>query len=250
MIKICKVCNKEFNVPLSRVSSAVTCSLKCRDIYNSTGKNFVITHCDHCGKEVQRYPSQLKNKNGIFCSRECQNQAKTVHIYTCERCKKMFHRSVRIGQVVRYCSQKCHYEARREETLLNCTCAVCGKRFHKYDAAVADGEGVYCSWECKKLGSRVPHTANGSTHVYALARWKEIRKRVLDRDGYTCQLCGDKTKQLHVHHREIRRIGMNDDMDNLVTLCKSCHKIVEMRDWKKIFGGKMTLNRILSLKKV
>lgn len=28
--------------------------------------------CDWCGKQIQRHPSQMKNKKMAFCSRECQ----------------------------------------------------------------------------------------------------------------------------------------------------------------------------------
>ena len=55
-----------------------------------------------------------------------------------------------------------------------------------------------------------------------------VRQYVLHRDGYTCQCCGahetpKKTVKLHVHHLESRKTGGNAP-DNLITLCKDCHK--------------------------
>ena len=55
-----------------------------------------------------------------------------------------------------------------------------------------------------------------------------VRQYVLHRDGYTCQCCGahgavKKTVKLHVHHLESRKVGGNAP-DNLITLCKDCHK--------------------------
>ena len=52
-----------------------------------------------------------------------------------------------------------------------------------------------------------------------------VRQYVLHRDGYKCRCCGklgDGVK-LHVHHIESRRTGGNAP-DNLITLCKECHK--------------------------
>ncbi|MCL1819585.1 MAG: RNA-guided endonuclease IscB [Oscillospiraceae bacterium] len=48
---------------------------------------------------------------------------------------------------------------------------------------------------------------------------------VLDRDSYTCQYCGGKTKdsRLHIHHITFRMNGGSDEADNLITLCKTCH---------------------------
>ena len=69
-----------------------------------------------------------------------------------------------------------------------------------------------------------------------------VRQYVLWRDGYACQCCGARaTKEndikLHVHHRESRKTGGNAP-DNLITLCKDCHKklhkgIITAEDIKK-----------------
>lgn len=48
---------------------------------------------------------------------------------------------------------------------------------------------------------------------------------VLNRDNYTCQHCKGKTKdsRLHVHHIIFRRNNGSDNVENLITLCKTCH---------------------------
>jgi N6-L-threonylcarbamoyladenine synthase len=50
---------------------------------------------------------------------------------------------------------------------------------------------------------------------------------VLYRDGHTCQHCKGKSKDqiLEVHHIESRQVG-GDRPQNLVTLCRICHKKV------------------------
>ena len=50
------------------------------------------------------------------------------------------------------------------------------------------------------------------------------RKAVLHRDNYTCQCCGKKNCQLQTHHIIFRSRGGSDDGNNMITLCKECHK--------------------------
>lgn len=52
------------------------------------------------------------------------------------------------------------------------------------------------------------------------------KEAVLNRDSYTCQICGAKNTRLEVHHIVYRSKGGTDDEDNLITLCESCHKKV------------------------
>jgi hypothetical protein len=53
---------------------------------------------------------------------------------------------------------------------------------------------------------------------------KPLKKRIKIRDNYTCQCCysGYSTENLDVHH--IDRDMYNNEPENLVTVCKSCHK--------------------------
>lgn len=50
-----------------------------------------------------------------------------------------------------------------------------------------------------------------------------LRNEVLKRDGWGCQDCG-VMKDLHVHHLRLRSQLGGDEMDNLITLCASCHR--------------------------
>jgi 5-methylcytosine-specific restriction endonuclease McrA len=53
-------------------------------------------------------------------------------------------------------------------------------------------------------------------------KWKDIRLRVLARDGYVCYICGGEATQVdHV----IPRTKMGDmwDMDNLAAICRRCN---------------------------
>ena len=49
---------------------------------------------------------------------------------------------------------------------------------------------------------------------------KELKKKILKRDDYKCQNCGNK-KGLEVHHIDSNK--QNSVSENLITLCRSCH---------------------------
>ena len=55
-------------------------------------------------------------------------------------------------------------------------------------------------------------------------KWRERRKRILERDNYHCMLC-HSTERLEVHHNTYQRFS-NEDDDDLVTLCRECHERV------------------------
>jgi 5-methylcytosine-specific restriction endonuclease McrA len=87
--------------------------------------------------------------------------------------------------------------------------------------------------------------------------WLTIRKKVFKRDKFQCQRCknffGENGLQLQAHHIIPRPQGKTI-MDNLITLCNSCHDFVEINgydfnnvklnivakinDWHKwVYGG-------------
>lgn len=58
--------------------------------------------------------------------------------------------------------------------------------------------------------------------------WDKIRLKILERDKYECKRCGLNSHDFQVHHMlnthdEPRR----DDLENIITLCTKCHRIVE-----------------------
>ena len=53
--------------------------------------------------------------------------------------------------------------------------------------------------------------------------YQELKRKVLERDGWKCQSCGQAT-ELQVHHIT-RRSGLGDDsLENLISLCVVCHR--------------------------
>jgi 5-methylcytosine-specific restriction endonuclease McrA len=55
--------------------------------------------------------------------------------------------------------------------------------------------------------------------------YAELRRLILERDGWRCQKCGS-SRNLDVHHMS-RRSDLGDDAEtNLITLCRECHQIL------------------------
>jgi 5-methylcytosine-specific restriction endonuclease McrA len=53
--------------------------------------------------------------------------------------------------------------------------------------------------------------------------WKNLRKRMLRRANYRCQVC-NTGKILNVHHRTYKNIG-EEDYEDLIVLCETCHTL-------------------------
>lgn len=65
-------------------------------------------------------------------------------------------------------------------------------------------------------------------------RWQKKRLEILERDGFSCVLCGTEKITLHVHHGYYER-GFDPweyESETLWTLCEECHEGVgnELRD--------------------
>lgn len=61
--------------------------------------------------------------------------------------------------------------------------------------------------------------------------WFEKKNAVKKRDGFACRICHQKSRQpgqLHVHHLTYDRWG-SESLDDLVTLCVPCHKMLHGR---------------------
>ena len=64
-----------------------------------------------------------------------------------------------------------------------------------------------------------------------MTTWEDIRKIVLERDGYQCKVCGEKPSA-QVHHIVSKREGGGNETSNLITLCGRCHMLVSpVPDW-------------------
>jgi len=88
--------------------------------------------------------------------------------------------------------------------------------------------------------------------------WLSVRKRVLERDNYVCQVCGNEIKECKkVHHIIPYRVIKKHNIKYLASVCKNCHLRVEPKsipteeitfDWYINYyiskGGKLPLETI------
>lgn len=67
--------------------------------------------------------------------------------------------------------------------------------------------------------------------------WKRKADSIRRQAGNKCQHCGAGNTPLEVHHLTYDRIGHEEDED-LVALCKSCHRIADVMRTRKIQGAR------------
>ncbi|MCK4454600.1 HNH endonuclease [Candidatus Parcubacteria bacterium] len=198
--------------------------------------------CENCGEP---YLAQ-KFGIGLFCSRSCSKMGKNN---PGKDCYGILNPGYKGGGLVVYNLYKDRlnsYEEVREQKntgILEARCVYCGQWYVPTSRSVANrlksinhlncGEGrLYCSENCKQAcptynrkmyPKGFKHTTSREVNPY-------LRQMVLERDNWTCQICGKTIKeaQLHVHHTDpVRQHPMfQNDMDSCITLCKHCHKMV------------------------
>jgi len=80
-------------------------------------------------------------------------------------------------------------------------------------------------WEHFKLiyKPRLKARSRAKVEFYG-PKGEEIRRQIMERDNYTCQLCGGPGE--HVHHKIQLQDGGTNRPDNLITLCHECHKAI------------------------
>lgn len=125
-------------------------------------------------------------------------------------------------------------------------CKYCGKKIERkrFNGRLEDF-GVfmkrqYCNRECMKRDYlKVGETYANWSNAHASAR--NINKLILKKDH--CEICGSK-QNLDIHH--IDGNWQNNNLDNLMCLCRSCH-MKEERKEKQPEGGDAANVRIRKL---
>ena len=169
------------------------------------------TICQYCGKEFSVRPSLLKKGYGKFCNSTCYGKWQSIN---------------RVG------------ENNPMFNSIQIKCAYCNKSISKRPSEIKKYN--FCSNKCKYnwqktsgciSGPNSPSWKGGHTH-YRGNNWSQQRQLRLMLDNYKCQHCSSANK-LSVHH--VKPFHLFDDYkianntDNLITLCKKCHGIAEVK---------------------
>lgn len=193
-----------------------------------------MAKCLHCGKEFLNTRGNRK-----YCSKLCclqyHRDGKEVFERVCEICDSHFYTT---DPRKKYCTTKCNEVAqnkKRKTTKLEYrSCPQCGKRFQPKQKR---GKGrSYCSEKCRRKASYERNKPNKLTKAKEEAKkykWDGNWWKALQRDEFTCQLCGLRSwpsqwkgkKRLIVHHKDGsgEAKSKNHSLDNLMTVCQPCH---------------------------
>ena len=167
--------------------------------------------CEVCGEEFRAKPSHDRK----VCSQSCLsefNQAKVES--SCQVCGETFTQWEH--QDKSYCSISCSAKSRRDR--LTRDCVNCGSPVTKRRQKIERVDNVYCDEDCWLADIGTDSFRDSQDE-------KKFRKGVFERDGYTCQDCGETGGKLNAHHIEpvSENKELATDLDNGVTLCVSCH---------------------------
>lgn len=198
--------------------------------------------CRGCGKVFKIKQGKFDAK---FCSQECNylNRPRKNSPTMCASCGVEFYSS---RKTVKYCSNKCRYVGNKKQ--ITVYCSVCGKEINRAASAIKwhkirNGKNQYCSTKCLSLGVAVkfkgeksPLWKGGASRAYKNGyhntEYCAWRKRVFERDRYTCQYCGKVGGKLEAHH--IFRFSYFPDLRNVdqngITLCHGCHQTTKKYD--------------------
>ena len=94
-----------------------------------------------------------------------------------------------------------------------------------------DKHGIKRREKKERVKELAPNWKGGYASDYG-SNWKRMRDKTRERDGHTCQVCGHEWTEgemkLDVHHiTPIKKFDTPEKantLDNLITLCRSCHK--------------------------
>ena len=223
LTKTCEWCGKLYGIgKKSRYEVSHYCSKDCArkaigskqrgknsPCYKNGNRCEVITvACTVCGKDIQREKKQAESWDVHFCSNECrriyqsqnrvgENNPRFARIErVCEWCGNVFQTWPCTVESARFCSKQCRNDWQSD--------MMSGANHYNWKGGTAEKR-------CCDMVSR---------------KYKAWRKAVFDRDGYTCQACGDKRGgNLNAHHLKAYKDypEFRYEVSNGITLCEKCH---------------------------
>jgi hypothetical protein len=131
------------------------------------------------------------------------------------------------------CRSKCPKSFPHLRTGKLVSCEVCGKPRYKPLFQLNNCKLNFCSATCRRkyfVGEKASSWKGGVFRskerlLRASPEWRLMRKRVFERDDWTCQECKQTGGQLHPHHiiPKSLRPDLTFEIENVITLCYNCH---------------------------
>jgi 5-methylcytosine-specific restriction endonuclease McrA len=130
-------------------------------------------------------------------------------------------------------------------------CAYCGESIEIRKRRIELAENNFCNPGChstyvseNRVGENHP-LYKGGPKYYGVEWRQEIRPKVRERDGHTCQFCGitesEMPRELDVHHLipvdDFETTADAHELHNLVCACRSCHQTWEGIPLRPDTGG-------------
>ena len=212
---ICKQCNKNKVKVYQEENKARTAI-----------PNLVFKKCSVCGieKEPAEFREDKATKDGLYnYCKECSSLVgKTYHKKNRASIleKKRIYRLLNPDKIKR--QSKLHriiyYKENKEEII---------RRVTKYTI------------ERCKIDLEYKNKISAAWYVSRV-----LKPQILERDNYRCQLCGCQdtvSNRLECNHILPKSISPDriEDMDNLVTLCRTCHLYKAHKGWHKLYDEKL-----------
>jgi mannose-6-phosphate isomerase-like protein (cupin superfamily) len=223
--------------------------------------SFVTKECKYCNKEFKVSSKNKRALKRLYCSRSCQSKGisrtdirKNTICLVCD--KEFKHYGERV-----LCSRECSAKYMSMERLginnpayrgnlkfVEVQCLYCNEPF-KYTMAGRHKERLpkFCSRECFALSQLGINKETGEPAKYNKQypyEFKVLRETIKARDHFTCCLCG-ASESLHVHHIDYDK--NNNDKDNLITLCQTCHMLTNFNRsfWEIIFSAVLSGSKLV-----
>lgn len=219
--------------------------------------------CEYCGKE---FHVDGRHKNQKCCSKECarnltsQKQTQDLKIeskinengereyhnfYICELCGKEYDFWSFRYYKRRFCDD-CLSKHKSDifSNKIKTTCGYCGKEIEVIPSRFYSNEYCYCDVKCmakhyaERFSGENSPTWKGGVNKHYKGNWLHQAKLCRERDNNVCQICGKTYEEndfhnMDVHH--IRKYRLFEDpkeanqLDNLISLCHSCHSFVHSK---------------------
>lgn len=180
--------------------------------------------CPYCLKEVERSLSHGKKCQSCGCKRKDLISKKLKGQKRTEEQKKNYSKAAKLKKHTKESRQKI-----REANI--------GKRYSEETNKKKGAKGKNHPYFGVSLhGMKNPNWQGGiSNNPYSLDFNKEFKQFILERDNYICQdpRCIGKSKRLCCHHIDYDK--NNNNPENLISLCNSCHTKTNGKKKRKYF---------------